>query len=241
MKDLDKKVSKAVRFFWETRANQKNKQKTSGKKDQGSRSAVTGGKQLDGFVNLVSDLLLENGVPEESIFLKSKLDLPGFFRPEKRWDLLVVHEGNLLAVIEFKAQVGPSFGNNFNNRTEEAIGNATDIWTAYREGAFRISPKPWLGYLMLLEEAPGSTKPVSCREDHFPVFKEFKGASYAKRYEIFCRKLIRERLYDATGFILSEKDAGLSGKYSEPLEDLSFKDFSNSLIRSISSYIGSAI
>ncbi len=39
----------------------------------------------------------------------------------KKWDLLVV-EGCLIAAIEFKSQVG-SFGNNYNNRTEEALGS----------------------------------------------------------------------------------------------------------------------
>jgi hypothetical protein len=64
---------------------------------------------------------------------RAVLTLPGFFRPTKLWDMLVIHEGKLIAAIELKSQVGPSFGNNFNNRTEEAIGNAHDLWTAYRE------------------------------------------------------------------------------------------------------------
>lgn len=42
----------------------------------------------------------------------------------------------MIAAVELKSQVGPSFGNNCNNRTEEAIGTAHDFWTAYREGAF---------------------------------------------------------------------------------------------------------
>lgn len=75
----------------------------------------------------------------------------------------------LLAAIEFKSQVG-SFGNNYNNRTEEAIGSAADIWAAYREGAFRPSVRPWLGYLMLLEDAPQSVAPIKSREPHFQVF-----------------------------------------------------------------------
>jgi hypothetical protein len=68
--------------------------------------------------------------------VRTKRELPGFFRPTKDWDMLVVHEGHLIAAVEFKSQRGPSFGNNFNNRTEEAIGNATDLWTAFREGAY---------------------------------------------------------------------------------------------------------
>jgi hypothetical protein len=100
-----------------------------------------------------------------------------------------------MASIEFKSQIG-SFGNNYNNRTEEALGSATDLWTAYREGAFKESPRPWLGYFMLLEEAPGSITPVGVAEPHFPVFQEFRNASYSRRYELFCQKLVRERLYD---------------------------------------------
>ena len=42
----------------------------------------------------------------------------------------------MVAVIEVKAQVGPSFGNNFNNRAEEALGNTDEFWTAYHESAF---------------------------------------------------------------------------------------------------------
>jgi hypothetical protein len=70
---------------------------------------------------------------------KHETVLPGYFRPAKEWDLLVISKNNLIASIEIKSQVGPSFGNNFNNRVEEALGNACDIWTAYREGIFKPS------------------------------------------------------------------------------------------------------
>ena len=230
MADLDKRVRKAVKHFWKTREDQLEKQEGSGKKDQGSRGSVTGGGQLDGFTNLISELLIECGVPEGSIFLKRRITLPGYFRPTKEWDLLVVVEGNLVASIEFKSQVGPSFGNNFNNRTEEALGSATDLWTAYREGAFRESVRPWLGYFMLLEQEPRSTSPLRFREEpHFPVFDEFVESSYADRYCLLCKKLVRERLYDGACFMLSDRKGGLKGKYSEPDPEISFDNFITSL------------
>lgn len=92
---------------------------------------MTGGKQMNGFCALVNWLLIANDMPEAHIYVRSRLELPGYFRPSKQWDMLVVHQKHLVAAIEFKSQRGPSFGNNFNNRTEEALGNATDIWTAY--------------------------------------------------------------------------------------------------------------
>src|ERR1017187_6492966 len=146
---------------------------------------------------------------------EKQIELPGWYRPEKKWDLLIVEDGQFLAGIEFKSQVG-SFGNNYNNRTEEAIGSAADLWAAYREGAFKPSARPWLGYLMLLEEAPGSLSPVRARESHFKVFPEFREASYAKRYEILLTKLVRERLYDAACFLMSNAPSGANGDYREP-------------------------
>lgn len=230
MNDLQGKVTAAIRQFWRTRQKQAKKQgKASGKRDQGSRSAVTGGAQMDGFVKLVSELLIESGIPNATIFRKRNVELPGFFRPTKEWDLLVVVDGTLLASIEFKSQIGPSFGNNYNNRTEEALGSATDLWTAYREGAFRNSPRPWLGYFMLLEQAPRSTGPVAVSEPHFRVFDEFRDASYAKRYELFCLKLVRERLYDSACFLMSDKAGGLKGHFREPVPELSFGNFVTSL------------
>jgi hypothetical protein len=184
---------------------------------------------MDGFIELIHDLLAESGLPEATIFRNSRIELLGYFRPTKEWDLLAVIDGTLLASIEFKSQVGPSFGNNYNNRTEEALGNATDLWAAYREGAFTPSQRPWVGYLMLLEEAPGSTAPVAVAEPHFHVFDEFRGASYAKRYEILCMKLVRERLYDAACLILSEPEGGARGLFREPNAEIGFEYFVTSL------------
>ena len=235
---IEERIREAVKFFWETRSGQATRQgNTSGLKDQGERSAVTGGAQMDGFVLLVRDLLIESGVPASSIFTKTKLEIPGFYRPEKKWDLLVVADGHLLASIEFKSQIGPSFGNNYNNRTEEALGNATDLLTAYREGVFKLSNRPWLGYLMLLEETERSLSPVALKEPHFKALNEFRGASYAKRYELLITKLLRERLYDYATFLLSNREGGLrAGDYVEPLKELSFERFLISLLAHVNAF-----
>jgi len=230
MDNPDERVRAAVRYFWQTRKKQSLAQgNKTGKKDYGSRGAVTGGKQIDGFIQVVAELLNESELSPDSIHIDKKhVVLPGWFRATKEWDLVALVNGTLLAVIEFKSQVG-SFGNNFNNRTEEALGNSTDILTAYREGAFRGSPRPWVGYLMLLEDSPGSRTPVSVQEPHYPAFSEFQNTSYADRYRILCQKLVRERLYDATCLILSDAKGGLRGEYSEPSTEIGFRNFAASL------------
>ena len=192
---------------------------------------------MDGFVQLFTDLITEAGIDRSSIYYSRRVDLPGFFRPTKEWDLIVVHNGLLLVAIEAKSQVG-SFGNNFNNRTEEAMGSALDIWTAYREGAFVASPQPWLGYLFLLQDCAKSQSPVKVREPHFKVFEEFQGASYARRYEIFCLKLVRERQYTAAAFLTSRSGTGEKGEYDEPASDLRFEAFARSLVAHVSAHAG---
>lgn len=235
LEQLEARVAQAVAHFWSVRTGQAKAQTKRGKTDQGSRGAVTGGAQMDGFVDLVADLLREAGIHSPTIFQKRDLQIPGFFRPTKEWDMLVVVDGKLLVIVEMKSQVG-SFGNNFNNRTEEAIGSAVDVWTAFREGAFRDSPRPWLRYLFLLEDCEKSQSPVAVREPHFKVFEEFRSASYQKRYELLCKKLVRERHYEAAAFITSPREQGGSGVYSEPAGDLTFARFAASLMGHVSGY-----
>ncbi len=105
---------------------------------------------MDGFISLVTETIASAGIDKQHIYFQKSLELPGYFRPTKEWDLLVVKDNQLIIALEAKSQVGPSFGNNFNNRTEEAMGSALDLWTAYREGAFNKTVKPWLGYLFML-------------------------------------------------------------------------------------------
>jgi hypothetical protein len=229
--ELDKRVRQAVQFFWSTRDRQAAQQGgESGKKDAGARAAVTGGAQMDSFIRLVRDILYDNGLKQAEIIHESRLEIPGWYRAEKKWDLLVISDGKLIASIEFKSQIGPSFGNNFNNRAEEAIGNATDLWAAFREGAFRPSQRPWLGYLMLLEECKASTNAVRSWEPYFRVFPEFRGASYMQRYQLLLTKLVRERLYDSACFLVSVREGGASGAYREPDPELCFESFIQSLI-----------
>jgi hypothetical protein len=237
-KDLEARVGKAVSHYWKTLASQSRKQRKGEKADRAGRAAVVAGKQMNGFCKLVCDLLIENGMPEAHIHLDKKLELPGFFRPTKKWDLVIVYKGKLVAAMEFKSQRGPSFGNNFNNRSEEAIGTAQDLWTAYREGAFKPSPKPWLGWLMLLEDCEDSRSPVKLDEPHFPVFPEFKGSSYMKRYELLLTRLVRERLYDSATLLVATEADGKVGQYKEPSTELSAKQFFAGLGGHIGTFLG---
>lgn len=224
--DYDHRAREAVKLFWGNRSAAVEKQKLAGKVDQGERAGVTSGKNMDGFFALIVAIVENNGLKDAEVHLQRRvLTLPGFFRPTKLWDILVIRRGHLVAALEFKSQVGPSFGNNFNNRTEEAIGTAVDLKTAYREGAFGIDhPPPFVAWLMLLEDCPESRAPVRDQSPHFPIFKDFQGASYSERYNILCRKLIQERLYSAASIIVSPRTAAKSGEYLDLGESTSLRN-----------------
>jgi hypothetical protein len=81
-----------------------------------------------------------------------------------------------------------------------------------------------------LEDAPGSTRRSGRKKlPHYPMREEFQEISYARRYEVFCERLVRERLYDGTCFLMSSATGGLHGKYTEPNIELSFRNFAASL------------
>lgn len=219
------KLTAAVERFWNVKTDQKTNQGAeSGLKDYGNRGSVTGGKHLDGFSSLFTDIILECGVPMECIHVRTTT-IPGYFRPTKEWDLLVIMDQRLVAVMEFKSHVG-SFGNNFNNRVEEALGNATDLWTAYREKVLHVGPRPWTGYFMLLQKNEKSYGSTTTREPHFRVESELRNASYKDRYRIFCERLMLERLYDAACLVASETD---SSTWEEPSDTTGFVPFVSSL------------
>ncbi len=220
---LEQRFQAAVQAFWDTRDRQQQAQVAAGNIDAGARGAVTGGAQMGALEVLLTDVLIAAGLPPSDIRARTALELPGYYRPEKKWDLLVVSGGQLVLAVEFKSQVGPSFGNNFNNRAEEAIGNAEDIWAAYREGRFGRCQPPMLGYFFLLEDCPRIHQPIGVAEPYFTVDPAFRGASYARRYQVLCERLVLERKYTTACLTLATRSSPTSVTFPTP--SLSFRQF----------------
>ncbi len=212
----EKRVSEAVQFFWKSRLNARRRQLAAGDLDHGERASVTAGKNMDGFVILLHEIVRANGLDQAQIHRqRAVLTLPGYFRPTKIWDFLVIYKEELIAAIELKSHVGPSFGNNFNNRAEEAIGTAVDFWTVYREGGLGKQPRPFVGWLILVEDAPGSRRSINATSPHFPILEEFADTSYLKRYDLLCQKLVQEQLYSTAAMLAAPQSALDSGNYVE--------------------------
>ncbi len=215
-RDLDASVQAAVRHFWDTRSTQARKQRQAGSVDQGARSAVTGGAQMNGFIDLFAELALWAGARPENILRGSQAVLPGLFCPSRQWDLLVKREEQVVCAYRFASVTGLAAGEELDRRTEEAIASAHDLWGAYRQSAINFDIQPWLGYVLVAEDED-SFRPASRANARVSnMLPEFRQASSARRFELLCSRLVRERLYSDAALLLVKKD----GTYTGPADDL---------------------
>lgn len=220
-------LKEAMFTFWNTKRRQSNQSI-----DKSRRGGVLGGKQMDGIVDIFRKIAIEMGVPNECIHTKNAY-LPGFFRASKNWDFLIITpKGNIIAVMEFKSQVG-SYGNNMNNRAEESLGSSLDFWTAIRNQQMSFTSAPWVGYVMVIGRDKTSLSTVRNNEPYYEVLPEFKSATYIDRYEILCRKLVAERHYTATALIWTEGKSS----YGNVTEATSFEHLVESFIGNIYGHI----
>lgn len=234
--DVEKEIRNATRYYWATLSDQEETQLESEATAGGRRSQVVGGSQMDGFAELIENTLVDEGVPRKAVLHDHDATLPGFYRATKRWDLAVVLDDELLAVMELKS-IASSFGNNLNNRIEEAVGNNTDLYEAYEKGLFEPSPTPWVGYMILMADKERSRGSVRIREPNFDVDEAFKDASYIDRAELLCLRMVRQRLVDAAAFLTSNVETGLDGEYDEPNEELTFRRYLSSLVAHVKSHV----
>jgi hypothetical protein len=173
------------------------------------------------MVALLSRFFTDAGYPQDSIGVTtSGVTLPSHFRPTKRWDLVVVHKDVLVAAIELKG-IGGSYGKNYNNRVEEALGSSIDLSRANREGL--VGPeKPWLGYFFLMNDEEESRRPLKPQEGPFPVDEFWRGRSYQERFEVTATRLLDEGFYDAVCYVTS---SALDPGPREPVPQLDWQHF----------------
>jgi hypothetical protein len=233
--EFSEKVRNAVSAYWRARKKQAKRQNKAGRPDAGTRGEVTGGQHLNGIGELLISVIEKIDDPALSAHFNQPFNLPGYYRAQKKWDIVVTKGTHVLAAIELKSQSG-SFGNNLNNRAEEVLGLSKDFWVAYREKAFGVSPQPWLGYFFMLEDAPKSRTPVSLMKSCFPPMEVFASTSYMDRYRILCERLILERDYSATALIAAPKNSR-TGEHYCPSENLSPYRFAKSLYHHLQSTI----
>ena len=226
--DYTANFAAAIREFWTVKKAQQTASDAAGRLPGGTSGAVRAGKHMAPFEHLLRTVVLNTGItPDPSP--SNTVYLPGFYRESKSWDVVLQYKGHALAIVEAKSQ-GSSLANNFNNRVEEAIGQAADVWKSHERGLLISGVRPWIGYLMIVEETPKTIEPKYLMGGKIvpagmEVDPTFDGMSYAERYALAFKRLDQERMLDATCVaITSGPDS-----YSYPNDWLSFNGFAAQL------------
>lgn len=226
------KIEEIVNQFWTVRAK---------------GTGVRGGKTLDGFTDIIEEKIKNSGLRDVEIYTgKQTSQLPGYFRPHKSWDVVVISGGKLIAAIELKSQVG-SIGNNFNNRTEEVLGSGIDLFTAIEERAFGDDAEIFTGYIILVEDSIATCRSAPINMNFFPVMQGFladenlrntiykpnalgkypkvEGISYLERYDLLCKRLVLRKMYTAAALIIADESKASQGKYRDLTPQTSINTF----------------
>ena len=213
----------ALEQFWDVRTQQAGKSRATGAEGAASlRGEVTGGKHLVAIEQLIAQVVRESGIPENLLEVKRR-SVPGYFRRTKDWDVALLVGGRPMAIIELKSMVGDDIGKNFNNRTDEALSQAIDVWKAAERGLLGQGSRLWIGYLMVLEDNDSARRTTKTTGGGiFPPDEIFEGASHSERFRIFFERMMTERLLDAACVVLTPRG---SGEHTHPSATTSFEAF----------------
>lgn len=223
--DYELLFSAAVKDFWGVRKTQQEAQILKGTPDAGSRGAVTAGKHLDAVQRVILQALQDGGADPDWLVTGRSAAVPGWFRERKAFDVVATDGEHLFVTIELKSQVG-SFGNNQNNRIEEAVGQVHDHYVAGSKGLLP-GLAPWFGYVLLVEATPESTsaRPTTGRTV-IPADPTFHGLSYVGRYVVAFDRMVTEKLVDAACVAITNQD---DGSVTYPSPAMTFQHFAVAL------------
>lgn len=126
-----------------------------------------------------------------------------------------------MAVVEFKLQVGGSFGNNFHNRLDQIIALAADNARNRRPGGG--PSRPFLGLFFALEDCEETRRPRRSGSESVPSIEELYGTAF--------QGLIDDAMFDAVCFVTTAGSPNFSVR--EPLPALGFSAF----VDKIASYV----
>lgn len=172
-------------------------------------------KHMQNLNVFVHQMFIDAGLEESEVMMGKSI--PGYYRRSKNWDVVAVHKGHLVAVVELKSQVG-SEGNNGNNRIEEALGNTFDATTTQELTQVFGKLPVWSVFCMVFGSDPSTAKPVRLRGTPvFPIDSAFTGMTYGRQWEIAIERFIKTKVYDAGWMLSSWLDSDGNMQYNEPV------------------------
>jgi hypothetical protein len=202
----DSDIAAAAREFWAAR-------------ESGTQSA----RHDKPFLKLIADELEHLGWPAHisGYFADPAAIVAGHFRMAKSWDIVCRDsDGQPRICIEFKSQVD-SYGNNENNRYEEALGSGLDIRARYGADAS-------LGFFLVICDEP-ATRRITTKARLPDLEQRFRDTSHIDRRIVFAERIVEYRLnegrlYDAAAILLVRRDGTVEHPQNPELWLANFPD-----------------
>lgn len=186
-----------------------------GKSDTGAQARNA--RHMLGLNAYVRQMFIDAGLREDEV--ETDVVIPGYFRRSKNWDVVAVHKGRLVGIVEMKSQE-KSPGRNANNRIEEAIGSPIDART-YHE----ITPSfgelgVWAAWGMIFnrdQEDTSGKKRNGVKSAHYPLDPAFEPFTYVGQYGTMIERLISRNIYDAGWMVSTWVNPDGTVGYDEPV------------------------
>lgn len=186
-----------------------------GKSDTGAQARNA--RHMRGLNEFVRQMFVDAGLKEDEV--ATDVVIPGHFRRSKNWDIVAVHKGRLVGIVEMKSQ-SSSPGNNANNRVEEAIGSPIDARTFQHVTSNFGELGVWAAWGMVFnrdQEDTTGKKRNGVSSKHFPLDPAFEPFTYAKQYGLMIQRLVEQKIYDAGWLVTTWVNPDGSVSYEEPI------------------------
>ena len=206
-------VLDALSNFWQEKHESVRRNAVLGRDGLGVQARDA--RHMHSLAAFVRQMFIDAGLDQNEVFIDRAI--PGYFRRSKNWDIVAIHKGHLVGVVELKSQVG-SEGNNGNNRIEEALGNSFDAGMAQElNRAFGALPV-WTAFCVVFGSDPSLARPVRTRG--VPLFATdpvFEGMTYGDQWAIAVERFVQTGAYSAAWMAVTWLDATGLVDYSEPV------------------------
>lgn len=187
----------------------------SGKAEIGAQARNA--RHMLGLNAYVKQMFIDAGLKQHEV--DTDVVIPGHFRRSKNWDVVAVHKGRLVGLVEMKSQErSPS--RNANNRIEEAIGSPVDARTLNDVSPVFGELGVWTAWGMVFnrdQEDITGRKRQGIKSKHFPLDPVFEPFTYAAQYGTMIQRLISQSIYDAGWMVTTWVNPDGSVDYEEPV------------------------
>lgn len=213
---MTRDVQPLLENWWKAKNAAVAKLAADGKSDTGAQARDA--RHMQSIAAFVQQMFIDAGLPEHEVTIDSVV--PGYFRRSKNWDVVAMHKGHLVGVVELKSQAS-SPGNNANNRIEEAIGSSVDAKTVQEMTKAFGTLGVWSAWCMTFNrdcESGVPIKPVPPRQLRVPAIDPaFQDMTYATQYATAIERFISQKVYDAGWMVVTWVNANQTVGYDEPI------------------------